>query len=44
MIRPTDVAPVHGVHPVFAFIGRDDAGLARYVHYGRVVARVRDLG
>jgi hypothetical protein len=29
----------HGIHPVFAFIGRDDAGLAKYIHYGRVVAR-----
>ncbi|GIH22648.1 serine hydrolase [Acrocarpospora phusangensis] len=31
--------PIHGIHPVYAFIGRDDAGLAKYVHYGRVVAR-----
>jgi CubicO group peptidase (beta-lactamase class C family) len=29
----------HGIHLVFAFIGRDDAGLAKYIHYGRVVAR-----
>ncbi|WP_030508236.1 serine hydrolase domain-containing protein [Microbispora rosea] len=28
-----------GIHPIFAFIGRDDAGLAKYIHYGRVVAR-----
>ncbi|WP_218009145.1 serine hydrolase domain-containing protein [Herbidospora cretacea] len=33
--------PIRGVHPVFAFIGRDEAGLAKYVHYGRVVARLR---
>jgi hypothetical protein len=31
--------PVRGIHLVFAFIGRDDAGLAKYLHYGRVVAR-----
>ncbi|MFD0474995.1 hypothetical protein ACFQ0B_47170 [Nonomuraea thailandensis] len=31
--------PTQGIHLVFAFIGRDDAGLAKYVHYGRVVAR-----
>ncbi|TYB60159.1 beta-lactamase family protein [Nonomuraea sp. PA05] len=31
--------PAQGIHLVFAFIGRDDAGLAKYVHYGRVVAR-----
>lgn len=31
--------PTRGIHPVFAFIGRDDAGLAKYIHYGRVVAR-----
>jgi CubicO group peptidase (beta-lactamase class C family) len=29
----------HGLHPIFAFIGRNDAGQAKYVHYGRVVAR-----
>ena len=29
----------HGIHVVFAFIGRDTAGLAQYVHYGRVVSR-----
>ncbi|MFC7385127.1 serine hydrolase domain-containing protein [Sphaerisporangium rhizosphaerae] len=31
--------PSHGIHLVFAFIGRDAAGLAKYIHYGRVVAR-----
>ncbi|MBB6550384.1 serine hydrolase domain-containing protein [Nonomuraea rubra] len=31
--------PIRGIHPVFAFIGRDDTGLAKYIHYGRVVAR-----
>ena len=29
----------HGIHVVFAFIGRDAAGRAQYVHYGRVVSR-----
>ncbi|MBO3746096.1 beta-lactamase family protein [Streptosporangiaceae bacterium NEAU-GS5] len=29
----------HGIHVVFAFIGRDDAGRARHIHYGRVVSR-----
>jgi CubicO group peptidase (beta-lactamase class C family) len=29
----------HGIHVVFAFIGRDTAGRAQYVHYGRVVSR-----
>lgn len=33
--------PIRGIHPVFAFIGRDETGLAKYVHYGRVVARTR---
>ncbi|MEW9556265.1 serine hydrolase domain-containing protein [Nonomuraea sp. NPDC050783] len=31
--------PTRGVHQVFAFIGRDEAGRAKYLHYGRVVAR-----
>jgi hypothetical protein len=31
--------PFHGIHVVFAFIGRDAEGRARYVHYGRVVSR-----
>lgn len=30
----------HGIHVVFAFIGRDAAGRAQHVHYGRVVSRV----
>lgn len=30
--------PVHGIHVVFAFIG-ETGGKAKYVHYGRVVAR-----
>ncbi|WGL52511.1 serine hydrolase [Nocardioides sp. BP30] len=30
----------YGLHPIFAFVGRNDEGLAKYVHYGRVVARV----
>ena len=29
----------HGIHIVFAFIGRDAAGRAQHVHYGRVVSR-----
>ena len=29
----------HGIHVVFAFIGRDPAGRAQHVHYGRVVSR-----
>ncbi|MFC6082715.1 serine hydrolase domain-containing protein [Sphaerisporangium aureirubrum] len=33
--------PFRGIHPLFAFIGRDETGLAKYVHYGRVVARTR---
>ncbi|MEU0316467.1 serine hydrolase domain-containing protein [Nocardioides sp. NPDC006273] len=32
------VEPVRGIHVVFAFIGEVD-GKAKYVHYGRVVAR-----
>ncbi len=30
---------MYGIHPIFAFVGRNEAGLAKYVHYGRVVAR-----
>nr|WP_062332661.1 serine hydrolase domain-containing protein [Herbidospora sakaeratensis] len=30
---------IHGVHPVFAFVGRDESGLAKHIHYGRVVSR-----
>ncbi|MFD7896923.1 serine hydrolase domain-containing protein [Streptomyces sp. NPDC059568] len=28
-----------GVHPIFAFVGRNDADLAKFVHNGRVIAR-----
>ncbi|WP_062437308.1 serine hydrolase domain-containing protein [Herbidospora daliensis] len=31
--------PIHGVHPVFAFVGRDESGRAKHIHYGRVVSR-----
>ncbi|MDI1460773.1 serine hydrolase domain-containing protein [Catellatospora sp. KI3] len=34
--------PHHGVHLVFAFIGRDGAGRCQYIHYGRAVARTAD--
>jgi CubicO group peptidase (beta-lactamase class C family) len=27
-----------GVHPVYAFVGDDAAGHAKYIHYGRVIA------
>jgi hypothetical protein len=33
------VEPYHGIHVVFAFIGRDATGRAQHVHYGRVVSR-----
>ena len=29
----------HGIHVVFAFIGRDPAGRSQHVHYGRGVSR-----
>ncbi|MFC4588418.1 serine hydrolase domain-containing protein [Sphaerisporangium corydalis] len=31
--------PTHGIHLIFAFIGRDATDRAKYIHYGRVVAR-----
>ncbi|NAS26265.1 serine hydrolase [Herbidospora sp. NEAU-GS84] len=33
------VEPIRGVHPVFAFVGRDESGLAKHIHYGRAVSR-----
>jgi hypothetical protein len=32
----------HGLHPIFAFVGRTDAGRSKYIHYGRVIARVAE--
>jgi CubicO group peptidase (beta-lactamase class C family) len=30
---------VGGAHSVFAFVGRDDDGRARHIHYGRIISR-----
>ncbi len=32
---------VNGGHSVFAFVGRDDEGRARHIHYGRIIRRAR---
>ncbi|GAA3257550.1 serine hydrolase domain-containing protein [Dactylosporangium siamense] len=40
--RLISVEPHHGVHPVFAFIGRDGTGRSEHIHYGRAIARVAD--
>jgi len=33
------VEDTHGIHPVYAFLGDDGSGRAKYIHYGRVVSR-----